>query len=128
MTGGAAALYALDVPRVAAFYVAVAGLKATETEPAYIVLESSDFELSIIEVPPLLAAEIEISAPPVPREETPIKLAFFVPSIAEARGVAGSFGGVIDPTEREWTFRGHRICDGHDPEGNVLQLREPLID
>ena len=26
--------------------------------------------------------------------------------------------------EREWEFDGDRVCDGHDPEGNVLQLRE----
>jgi len=123
---GAAALYALDVHRVAGFYAAVAGLQVTETDPGYLVVESSDFELAIVEIPPLLAAEIEVLSPPLRREDTPIKLAFFVSSIADARAQAPTLGGVVDPAEHEWTFRGHRICDGSDPEGNVFQLREPL--
>ena len=128
MTGGAAALYAVDVPRVARFYEAVAGLAVTETQAGYIVVESIDFELAIVEIPPLLATEIEVLSPPVRREDTPMKLAFFVPSIAEARASAATLGGIVDPVEREWEFRGHRICDGYDPEGNVFQLREPVTD
>ena len=123
---GAAALYGLDVPRLAGFYEAVADLQVTETEPGYVVVESSDFELAIVEIPALLATEIEVLSPPIRREDTPVKLAFFVPSLADARAVAATLGGVVDPVQREWEFRGHRICDGHDPEGNVFQLREPL--
>ncbi len=33
---------------------------------------------------------------------------------------------MIVPVEREWTFDGLTICDGHDPEGNVVQLRQRL--
>jgi predicted enzyme related to lactoylglutathione lyase len=125
---GAAALYALEVHRLAAFYQAVAGLEVTESEPGYVVVESAEIELAIVEIPPPLAAEVEVLSPPVRREDTPIKLAFFVPSIADARAKAPDFGGAVDPGEREWTFRAHRICDGTDPEGNVFQLREPLTD
>ena len=29
---------------------------------------------------------------------------------------------MIDPAEREWSFQGYVRCDGHDPEGNVIQV------
>jgi len=31
----------------------------------------------------------------------------------------------VAAVEREWTYRGRRVCDGHDPEGNVFQAAEP---
>ena len=34
-------------------------------------------------------------------------------------------GGAIDAPQREWHFDGATVCDGYDPEGNILQLREP---
>lgn len=27
------------------------------------------------------------------------------------------------PVEDAWVYRQHRVCDGHDPEGKVVQLR-----
>jgi hypothetical protein len=32
--------------------------------------------------------------------------------------------GGIDPAESEWIFQGYRVCDGHDPEGNVVQFQQ----
>ena len=61
---------------------------------------------------------------PVRRADTPIKLVFTVASIEAARVLAAARGGQIDLPEREWQFREFRVCDGHDPEGNVVQLRE----
>lgn len=48
----------------------------------------------------------------------------FVVGIAATREVAQRFGGVVDPAHLEWRFDRHRVCDGHDPEGNVFQLRQ----
>ena len=31
---------------------------------------------------------------------------------------------LVDPVETEWTFGLVRVCDGHDPEGNVVQFRQ----
>jgi hypothetical protein len=31
----------------------------------------------------------------------------------------------VDPVEDEWTWSGFTRVDGHDPEGNVVQLMEP---
>jgi hypothetical protein len=30
----------------------------------------------------------------------------------------------LNPPDAEWLFEGSRVCDGHDPEGNVFQLRQ----
>ena len=40
---------------------------------------------------------------------------------------AARHGGALDPTAREWQFQSQRVCDGHDPEGNVIQLRENAL-
>ena len=69
-----------------------------------------------------------VSDPPARREGTPIKLGFLVPSIAAGRVAAPDLGGAIDDVEDEWDWLGRRHCDGHDPEGNVIQLQELLAD
>jgi len=30
----------------------------------------------------------------------------------------------MEPADREWSFNGVTVCDGVDPEGNVIQFRE----
>jgi hypothetical protein len=32
----------------------------------------------------------------------------------------------MNAVEREWEFEGAKVCDGHDPEGNVFQLRQAV--
>lgn len=75
-------------------------------------------------IPPHRAADVVVAEPPLRREDTAIKLVFFVPSIAEARATAAMNGGALNPPEREWRFQHHLVCDGIDPEGNVIQLRQ----
>ena len=41
------------------------------------------------------------------------------------RGQALALGGQLFAPKREWEARGFRACDGIDPEGNVIQLRQP---
>lgn len=119
-----AVVYAKDVPRISAFYAKVVGLAVTHSGHDYVVLESEVFQLVVLAVPARIAASIEIANPPVRREDTAVKLAFLVPSISTSRTLAATHGGALNPTEREWQFQSYRICDGHDPEGNVIQLRE----
>ena len=119
-----AVIYVIDVPRLTEFYSAVAGLSVTSSAPDHAILESGPFQLVIHAVPTSIAATIEIASPPIRREDTPIKLIFLVPSISVAREVAHAHGGQLNPAEREWSFQIYRVCDGHDPEGNVIQLRE----
>ena len=120
----AAVLYAKDLRRVCAFYASVFGLTVDHADDEYAILESPMFQLVVLAIPLSIAASIEIADPPRRREDTPIKLVFFVPSISAARSDVAYFGGELNALAREWEFQGHRVCDGHDPEGNVIQLRE----
>jgi len=49
---------------------------------------------------------------------------FFVRSISRLREVAAAHGGALGAADREWSFEGDKVCDGIDPEGNVIQFRE----
>ena len=118
-----AVLYAKDPARLSAFYAGALGLEVAHREDDHVLATSSAFELVVLAIPTPIAATIEITAPPSRREDTPIKLVFPVASIGEVRAAAIRHS-VIDPPDREWANRGARVCDGHDPEGNVVQFRE----
>lgn len=60
------------------------------------------------------------------RNTSAIKLAFEVRRIEDLRSTAAALGGKVDSKATEWNFLGFRRCDGIDPEGNVIQLLEPL--
>jgi len=121
-----AVIYAKDTSHIAAFYAQVMGFRITHSDAEYAVLESVGFQLIIHAIPPEIAASIAIANPPVRREDSAVKLIFSVASINDARTLAAEAGGELNPPEREWQFQGDRVCDGHDPEGNVIQLRERL--
>lgn len=121
-----AVIYAKDLTRVSAFYAGALGFHVTHSEPDYVVLESPAFQLVIVAIPAHIAESIDVAEPPVRRSDTPIKLVFPVASIEAARATAASCGGQLSPPECEWQFQGFRVCDGHDPEGNVVQFRERL--
>ncbi len=118
-----AVLYVKDLARVAAFYARVPGLEV-QTADGQAVVESSQFPLVVLQVSNAIASTVEITRPPVRRVESPIKLVFFVASIAAVRERAAALGGALNPVEREWLFQDHKVCDDHDPEGNVVQFRE----
>ncbi len=117
-------LYAKNVARLRAFYSDVAGLTLTHEEVDHAVVESPTFQLVIHAIPADIAATITILAPPERRTDVPVKLVFPVASIDAAREAAGRLGGELNPREMVWEYQGCRICDGHDPEGNVVQFRE----
>ena len=121
----AAVLYVKDIDRVSAFYERCLGLVVADAAESYRVLESEAWTLSLVAVADEVAATIDIAVPPRRREDVPVKLAFAVPSIEDVRHVAASLGGGVDRKDDEWDFRGCQHCDGVDPEGNVIQLREP---
>jgi len=119
-----AIVHAKDIHSLARFYAAVADLEVMHEVDDHIVLESETMELVIVAIPAATAARIVITTPPQRRGNTAFKLVFAVPSLAEARAAAQANGGELDPPAREWSFQGLRVCDGCDPEGNVIQLRE----
>jgi predicted enzyme related to lactoylglutathione lyase len=116
-------LFAKDMDRVAAFYAAVLGFKITGRDAKHVRLESDAFQLVVHALPDDIAVSITIATPPVPREDAAIKLVFFVLSIAEVRRLVAANGGVMDDADQEWSLDGWKVCDGVDPEGNVIQLR-----
>jgi predicted enzyme related to lactoylglutathione lyase len=119
-----AVLYAKNLTLVKAFYEAVLSLNVEHADSEYVVLASPAFQLVILKVPEQIASSIEIESPPRRRTETPLKLVFEIPSISAARAIAQLHGGELLPPEREWNFQGYRVCDGQDPEGNVVQFRQ----
>jgi predicted enzyme related to lactoylglutathione lyase len=119
-----AIVYAKDIARVARFYADLADLEIVHEVDDHVVLESETHELVIVAIPAATAARIVISTPPVRRENTAFKLSFAVASLAEARIGAKAAGGELNPPGKEWDFQGLRVCDGCDPEGNMIQVRE----
>jgi predicted enzyme related to lactoylglutathione lyase len=120
----AAVLYAINPHRLAAFYTRVAGLTVQRIDPESMQIGGPGVELTLVQIPPDIAATITLTTPPQRREDSAVKLVFEVPNLANAREVAITLGGVIDPGARQWRHLHWTVCDGHDPEGNVLQLRE----
>jgi len=119
-----AVLYAKDLVRLVDFYSSIAGIELQTIEKGYAILGSRPQQFVIVRIPKRVADTIDIATPPDPREDTPLKLVFAVEDIAHARNRAAELGGVINAVEREWEFEGAKVCDGHDPEGNVFQLRQ----
>lgn len=111
---------------MAAFYAGLLSMTQTHAERGLIVLASAQFQLVLHAIAKRIAARIEIGSPPARRTHSAIKLFFAVASLAEARANAPALGGALNPASAEFSARGFRACDGHDPEGNVLQLREPV--
>ncbi len=119
-----AVIYVIDLPRMGAFYEQCFGLVPVETADSHMVLESGAWLLTLVRAPSRIADTIAITDPPSRRTDAPIKPVFAVRSIAATRATAAPLGGHIDPVDTQWQFRGSLRCDGIDPEGNVLQLRQ----
>jgi predicted enzyme related to lactoylglutathione lyase len=122
----AAVLYVQHLGRMRSFYRACFQMDVVDHAHDYSVLESERLTLSLVTVPERVAGAIVLSVPPSRREEVPIKLAFAVDSIEVLRPVFAELGGVVDPATTQWEFRGRTHCDAVDPEGNVIQLVQPV--
>ena len=119
-----AVLYAKDLGQLVNFYSSVLGIEPQTIEKGFATLGPRASQFTIVRMPKRIADTVGIATPPTPREGTPIKLVFVVEDIARARDRAKELGGALNTAEREWEFEGAKVCDGHDPEGNVFQLRQ----
>lgn len=119
-----AVLFVSGLEVLARFYEHLLGWPRVQADEQHIRLASEHLELVLHAIPPHIAATIPLTAPPELRAETPIKLMLPVASIAEARRQASLWGGHVRPLAEEWADGHCIVCDGHDPEGNVLQLRQ----
>ncbi|MCU7646934.1 VOC family protein [Pseudomonas piscis] len=119
-------LYSLDPQALARFYSALLDWSISERQPDYLQLQHQGMELTLIQVPAAIAARIVLQDPPLPRSESACKPVFWVSDLDLARQRAAGAGGRLYEPEREWQFKGARVCDGIDPEGNIFQLRQSL--
>lgn len=118
-------VYAKNKKRVSAFYQQTLGLSVEESEPSHDLLRGAGCEMVVHAIPRKYAAGIKLSRPPQPREETPFKPTFVVPDLEAVRRAAKKAGGHLQPAERSWRYRGCVVLDGWDPEGNVVQFKQP---
>ncbi|WP_426687522.1 glyoxalase/bleomycin resistance/dioxygenase family protein [Rhodanobacter ginsengiterrae] len=119
-----AVIYAKDILRVGQFYAGTMDFEVVHAEADHLVLESPVFQLVVLAIPSAIGSTIEVADPPMRRTDVAIKPVFYVPSIAAVREAAARLGGQLNPREQEWRFQQAVVCDGHDPEGNVLQFRQ----
>lgn len=117
-------IYAKDLKRVTHFYCQVLGMVVQHQDANHAVIRSDDIQLVIHDIPESAAAEVVITSPPQLRTLAALKFFFTVPSIDAAAAAARMLGG--DVHGYSWNGPGFRARDGHDCEGNVFQVREPV--
>lgn len=119
-------VFARDKARVSAFYRHALGLDAVESERSHDVLRGRGIEVVVHAIPERFAVDIVIATPPEPRDDTPFKPTFVVASLADVRRAAVATGGHLGPEASAWRVATHVVLDGWDPEGNIVQFRQPL--
>lgn len=117
-----ALIYAKDLARLSDFYQSVLVMRLLVADGEHHVIESADFQLMIHAIPPHIASTFEIATPPDLREEQAIKLFFTVADLSAAEGTARLLGGGV--FEKSIQGPGFVARNGHDPEGNIFQLRQ----
>lgn len=121
-----AVVFVSDVPRLSDFYRELAGLSLQHQDADHALLQGDGFQLVVHRIFGASADQQVATDAVSVREDSHVKLCFPVASIAAARRTALALGGAIKAPEFEWEARGFRACDGHDPEGNVIQVRETV--
>lgn len=116
-------VYAKDRDRVAEFYRRTLGLEVEASEPGFTLLAGRGLEVTVVRMPPDIAAQTVVATPPQPREDTALKPSFMVTSFEAVRTEALACGGSLRPLQAAWSWRGMQHLDGHDPEGNIVQFR-----
>ncbi|HWM88922.1 MAG TPA: VOC family protein [Kofleriaceae bacterium] len=114
-------LFATDMPRMAAFYREALGLRLIEGSPeqGWVRLDAGGCEIALHAIPEPIAAGIHIETPPLPRADSPIKVALQVDDVDAARASLAERGAIMYDVRRT---DGAALCDGLDPEGNVFQI------
>ena len=120
-----AVIFVRDVPMMTAFYQQLATMTFVGGDEGHSVLEIENFQLVIhaLRGEPQPATR---KGKVVVRRDAYVKVCLPVVSIAKTRTIAAKLGGAIKPKKNEFEARGFRACDGHDPEGNVIQVRESV--
>lgn len=115
-------VYAKHLEQLARFYERVLDMRRLHASAEHVVLESPHLQLVVHAIPEPIARQIELSVPPVRREQSAIKFFHVVPSLAAASETVASLGGEVFP--ERWSGPGFTVSNAMDPEGNVFQVRE----
>lgn len=125
MAGGCEAiLYVEDVERTGGFYETCLGLRRVELGQGYRRLETAGFTLWLVRGEHNAGPDPSTTSPASRRSQVPVKLCFTVQDLEHVRAAVAGAGGRLD--ERVWTFGGYHRCDAVDPEGNIVQVLEPV--
>jgi hypothetical protein len=119
-------VFAKSVKKLSTFYVRTLGLEVLESARSHQLLRGHGYEVVVHAIPAKIARDIPIAKPPVLREDSAIKPSFVVPDLQALRLAVVATGGWLKPEEMAWTIRGHKVLDGCDPEGNILQFKQKL--
>jgi hypothetical protein len=113
-----AIIFAKNIDRMATFYRDALGLipLTAKSSEGWLEFDAGGVDLALHVIPAHLAEAIEVTALPIAREGTPIKLVFEVPDIEVARIHLINHGATMSAPS-PWGY-----CDGVDPEGNVFQI------
>lgn len=117
-----AVVFVENVERAARFYKEVFALEQTHIERSHALLQRGECQIVIHAISGGGSEESALNV----REDAANKLFFLVESIEQARHKAQELGGKIFDPKKEWSARGFTACDGYDPEGNVIQVRQKL--
>ena len=118
-------IFAKNKKRVSAFYQQTLSLRVEESEPSHDLLCGGGYEVVVHAIPRKVASAIRIARPAVQRADSPFKPTFVVANLEAVRAAAVKTGGYLEPAEEAWHFRGCAVLDGWDPEGNVVQFKQP---
>jgi predicted enzyme related to lactoylglutathione lyase len=118
-----AVLFVKDLRRLAAFYQAACELEPRRQDDDHVVLSRPGFELIVHRIPARFLTGVPADAPVRRREGGTLNLCFPVADLPRARAAIASAGGVLDPEDSAWVYEGATVCKGHDPEGNVFEVR-----
>lgn len=118
-----AVVYAKELNRLVPFYVGL-GFSPEEGDGSFQTLVKDQTELTVVQAPENIAAEIEMANPAMARVNTPLKLVFVVESIEASAARINELGGRVDRGQARWEMGNYYVQDAVDPEGNILQMRE----
>jgi predicted enzyme related to lactoylglutathione lyase len=112
-------IYASSVGQLVEFYTQVFGYEVIESDNTYALLNEGDAELVLLET----EVSKNVKNTYKPRETTPLKPVFFTDSsLSDISKKIKENGGSVYPP-KNWDFGGRQVCDAHDCEGNIFQLR-----
>ena len=119
---GRVMLYAKDIKRMVAFYRDVLGFTVLPSlyDPAeFVLLDAGSAQLCLHQIPEVIARNIDLGDPVVPRSKAPVKIMYLTEDVAATRETLIARGAQMGALQN---YPPLVYCDGQDPEGNIFQV------